>query len=599
MCGMMLKRRWALARKNKAYSDSYIAFLIVVCGVFISCITVFWGYDILPDYQDKLVHLRRIAALADTLKAGYFPSRIYFSMNRSTGYAMPVFYPDLFLYLPSFLYIIGIPLSCCYAVYVVIVNVATAIISYLCLLGFLNGDKLAAALMSLVYTVSVYRLTDVYIRDALGEYTAMAFLPLVIYGFCKIYAQPQVNSTNTKAGMINDSLPLGMGMAALVSSHILTTSITVFFLIVLSVVFIKKTFKPFVLKRLLLSVLICLLLSLYFIVPFIDYILSDRYLVSESSKTMRGFYPGWRELLELIPSGSGSGIAYELRMPTQAGAAITAILAAWFVRNVIRIFKIKKAGRFGKEDRRILGYGTILFVFTGLFMFISSKYFPWTKIESWDNAVSGIICSVQFSWRYLGFATVTAVFLGGILISDIRNNSKTGAALLGCMIFILAAVPAVTLEYRACLENRHVFIEKAESIGIVSDELYFPATWNREASYDMVPVTDDGNVISDFQYEKYRWTVNIDGGYVNRVLFPIVYYKGYTAQGVEGTILDVNASADGRVEVDLPSGFDGTFVLRFRSPLYWRISEISSLLMLMLLIHHRVLERHKHTLPES
>ena len=141
--------------------------------------------------------------------------------------------------------------------------------------------------------------------------------------------------------------------------------------------------------------------------------------------------------------------------------------------------------------------------------------------------------------------------------------------------------------------------KKAESIGIVSDELYFPATWNREASYDMVPVTDDGNVISDFQYEKYRWKVNIDGGYVNRVLFPIVYYKGYTAQGAEGIILDVNASADGRIEVDLPSGFDGTFVLEFRSPLYWRISEIISLLMLMLLIHHRILERHKHTLPES
>ena len=85
--------------------------------------------------------------------------------------------------------------------------------------------------------------------------------------------------------------------------------------------------------------------------------------------------------------------------------------------------------------------------------------------------------------------------------------------------------------------------KKAESIGIVSDELYFPATWNREASYDMVPVTDDGNVISDFKYEKYRWTVNVDGGY--------------------------------------------------------GISEIISLLMLMLLIHHRVLERHKHKLPES
>ena len=161
-------------RKNKAYSDSFIAFMIVTCGVLLSCITVFFGYDILPDYQDKLVHLRRIAALADTLRAGYFPSRIYFSMNESTGYAMSVFYPDLFLYLPAFLYIVGIPLSYCYAVYVVTVNVVTAVISYYCLVRFLKGDKIPAAVMSFVYTLSVYRLTDIYIRDALGEYTAMA-----------------------------------------------------------------------------------------------------------------------------------------------------------------------------------------------------------------------------------------------------------------------------------------------------------------------------------------------------------------------------------------------------------------------------------------
>ena len=59
-------------RKNKADSDSFIAFMIVTCGVILSCITVFFGYDILPDYQDKLVHLRRIAALLIHLRQDIF-----------------------------------------------------------------------------------------------------------------------------------------------------------------------------------------------------------------------------------------------------------------------------------------------------------------------------------------------------------------------------------------------------------------------------------------------------------------------------------------------------------------------------------------------
>jgi hypothetical protein len=583
----MLEKKKEPTLNNKADHDSAAAFLIVTCGVLLSCITVFFGYDILPDYQDKLVHLRRIAALADTLKAGYFPARIYFSMNGSTGYAMPAFYPDIFLYLPSFLYIIGIPLSYCYAVYVVIVNIITAVVSYFCLRKFLGEDKLTAAVMSLVYTVSVYRLTDVYIRDALGEYTAMAFLPLVVYGFYKIYASSGESKKDPKSGIFRDSIPLGVGMAALVSSHVLTTSMTAFFLAVLSVVFIRKTIKPYVLGRLIFSAFICILLSLYFIVPFIDYMLSDNYLVSGSSKVMRGFYPGWRELLELIPSGSGSGIAIELRMPTQIGAALTAIIAAWFVRAVIKILMMKKAGRSGNDVRRATVTGSVLFVMTGLFLFISSKYFPWTKIEAWDNTVSGIICSVQFSWRYIGLATVTAVFLGGVLVSDIRSHSKTGAHLMSVTIIILAIVPAVILESRACSENRHAFIDKGESIGIVSDELYFPVAWNRDASYDRVPVTDSGEVLGDYTVEKYRWTVNagnavdaVNAG-TERILFPVVYYKGYTAHGTDGTELNVSASDDGRVMVDLPSGFDGSFVLEFRSPFYWRISEIISLLTLM------------------
>lgn len=39
--------------------------------------------------------------------------------------------------------------------------------------------------------MSMYRLTNIYVRAAVGEYTAMTFLPLVLYGLYRIYEKDQ------------------------------------------------------------------------------------------------------------------------------------------------------------------------------------------------------------------------------------------------------------------------------------------------------------------------------------------------------------------------------------------------------------------------
>ncbi|MCR5739183.1 MAG: hypothetical protein K6G43_05150 [Lachnospiraceae bacterium] len=572
---------------------SLLPLFIVISGILLSSLTAIFGADILPDYQDKLVHLRRIAALADTLKTGYFPARIYFVMNQGTGYAMPVFYPDIFMYIPAVLYMLGTPLSTAYDTYVILVNIVTALISYKCLKGFLEGDDLSAAVMSFVYTMSVYRLTDVYIRDAAGEYTAMAFLPLIIYGFYRIYAlNDKAGADGAKAGagttpfsvwnVIRDAMPLGIGMAALMSSHILTTMMSAAFLAVTALILWKKTFRSFVLLRLLCSVLIFLLLSAYFLVPFMDYMMADEYLFSGSSDIMRGFYPGWRELLELIPAGSGSGIAYELRMPTQIGAALTAILASWFMRTLSMIFLAKKdPERIRLKDERILS-GSLLFILTAVMLFISSKYFPWTYIESRGGLVSRLFCSVQFSWRYIGPSTVTAVFLGGLLLAGIRKKSRKYGSIFACLCLVLALVPALVLQQRACSENRRAFISRGEEIGIVSDELYFPVRWDREASYDGTPQAEGSVLIGSYDVSDHRWNLAVSNpGDDGTVLFPVVYYKGYAVTDAEGKALDTFMGDDGRACVRIPSGYEGSIMMEYKVPGYWRLAEVVSIISLL------------------
>ena len=562
----------------------------------LSCVTAFFGYDILPDYQDKLIHLRRIAALADTLRAGYFPARIYFVMNGGTGYAMPVFYPDLNLYLPAVLHILGMPLGITYTVYVILTNIVTAVMAYLCVKGFLgcvspsktseglctckegNAGCIPAAVASFLYTLSVYRLTNIYIRDAIGEYTAMAVLPLVIYGFARIYTYESPEK-RPHFDIIKCALPLGAGMALLACSHVLTTMIVTALLLVTSLILIRKTFTPKVFGRLVTAVVIFAGLSAYALLPMLDYMRSDTYLVSGSSYTMRGFYPGWRELLELIPSGSGSGIAIELRMPTAIGAALTAVLAAYAVSAVIRFAASVRNGSVKKGLSAVSAVKLYLFILAGIALFISSRYFPWTYIESRHDALTALLCSIQFSWRYIGIASVLTVFLGAMLVRDVIMRNRRMGLCLAALLAVLALVPALVLECRACSENRHVRINTGSDIGIVGDELYYPVAWNREADYERAPLAIGGAVIEGFEIVNYRWTVDAsaDNG-EGLVIFPVVYYKGYKSVTENGQVLDTYQSEDGRVVTGLPAGFDGSFVMKFSVPALWRISEILSVL---------------------
>lgn len=77
-----------------------IAALVLLC--FLACLPLFtdgllWGDDI--DF-----HLTRIAHLAQGLQDGQFPVRLYTSMLNGYGYAAPLYYCELFLYIPATLY---------------------------------------------------------------------------------------------------------------------------------------------------------------------------------------------------------------------------------------------------------------------------------------------------------------------------------------------------------------------------------------------------------------------------------------------------------------------------------------------------------------
>ena len=94
------------------------------------------------------------------------------------GYANSLFYCDTFLVIPAILRLIGFPMSVSYGGYICLVNLTTAVIAYICFCGIFR-NRVTGMFGSMLYTLAPYRVYNIYNRSAVGEYTAMIFLPLL------------------------------------------------------------------------------------------------------------------------------------------------------------------------------------------------------------------------------------------------------------------------------------------------------------------------------------------------------------------------------------------------------------------------------------
>ncbi|WP_294149200.1 hypothetical protein [uncultured Selenomonas sp.] len=124
-------------------------------------------------------HLYRIEGIKNGLLAGEFPVRL--NAVNLNGYGMPtgIFYPDLFLYFPAVLRLAGLSLVASWKSFLVATNIVTAFASWWAFSSYLRSAR-TGAVASLFYLVFLYRVFDIYVRNAAGEILALAFLPAAL-----------------------------------------------------------------------------------------------------------------------------------------------------------------------------------------------------------------------------------------------------------------------------------------------------------------------------------------------------------------------------------------------------------------------------------
>ena len=218
----MVKKLSALF--DKLIERKWFVFTILTMIVIVASVPAF--RNAVYDGHDLSFHLGRIQTIAEGLQEGQFPVRYDTNAWNGYGYISSIMYGNIFLYIPAVLYILGMPVFRAFNIYVVLVYVVTVGISYYSFKRLFN-DSYWGIIATLLYTLVGYRIMNVYLRTAVGEFSAMAFLPLYVYGLYLIYQKGRC-------------IPFIIATTGLIQTHILTTEMVAVFTLLFVVINIKE-----------------------------------------------------------------------------------------------------------------------------------------------------------------------------------------------------------------------------------------------------------------------------------------------------------------------------------------------------------------------
>ena len=242
---------------RKRYREKMAAVLAVLATAGFTSIPMFC--DGIYFSHDLLFHLNRIYGIAEGVST-QLPVRIHPFWGKNYGYATGVCYGDLLLYFPAFLYREGIPLRIASKIYLFGIQLLTAGISIFSFQS-ISGKKNVGRLCGFLYTASMWRLVDVYTRGALGEYSAMAFLPLVVLGFWFLLKE----EPEYKKGFFS----FAVGFTGVIQTHVLSVLMLALFGGLLCLLKWRRFFTKKVLQAFLVSAAGVVFLNLGFLIPLV------------------------------------------------------------------------------------------------------------------------------------------------------------------------------------------------------------------------------------------------------------------------------------------------------------------------------------------
>lgn len=483
---------------------------IIKLIIIIFAISIFSVYPYLNNKifyaHDLPYHLNRILSMTENIKSGDFLSLIHTRLLNNLGYANGIFYPQFFMYIPAILMTItGAHVLSIYKIFLIIITFFTFLSMYYSTKKIF-GKKSIAFFAGIIYTFSLYRLTDIYVRGAIGELLSFVFIPIILYGLYEI-----IFAENKKWWI------LVIGISGLAYSHLLSFVFIIPLILLICLLNINIIFKDkSKLKNLFISALISILITLAFFGPMLEQKLSYRFHIDnntvDSPQELKNRANSLSMTLNSKVIGGYATNSSEDDGCMSEGIGVILLLCAG-------LFILRKNINYKQNKFEIQLYCIGLIT-----LFMTTKLFPWDKLN--------YINIIQFPFRLNIFPTVIFSIVGANTIYEImgRKDEIMKVLCLVVMIFNIYILNETNINFNSVRFFTYESLVEGVDQEIASKE-YLPEETDLEELNDctLYNINDKENKIEfnqkrnkiTFKYENQKQDMEIN--------VPLLYYKGYRA----------------------------------------------------------------------
>ena len=475
---------------------------------------------------DLSFHLNRLLGME-----GIYASPINFKAFYGIGLGVNYFYPFLTYYPFFVLYRLSHSVFLGYYIYQYLLTIITFLIAYYSVSNIMvienkeNKKDFASLLFATLYTFSLYRLDNIVIRFATGEFIAYAFIPLVFYGLFVILK-----------GDYRKWYILSIGMSLVAYSHLISlllTALLVGFIFIISFVFLNSK------KERLLSFIVATLST-------ISIFAFQLVLMGEQSLSNAIVKP---QGVNLNTTGhSLKDLLLNLNFDNNYTLPGFLIIVCLII-SIIGIFKLQK-------------YDVFIFVFTLILIFLESP------LVHWPENSEHIVSSIQFIWRLNTFITLFTAYLASkVFVSlSLRKEYLIGVLIgvIGLTTFFTVSQAQKTIEGPQTTFNN---MPKEELLPVVINGDYHATDYmlstngsisdydafQRKLRHEVINLEDNQIVETKILFNSLKTKLIIDSDKKLTVSLPFYAYKGLSVD-LDRHSTSFSKAPDAGIEVVIPKG---------------------------------------------
>lgn len=475
---------------------------------------------------DLSFHLNRLLGME-----GIYASPINFKAFYGIGLGVNYFYPFLTFYPFFVFYRLTHSVFLGYYIYQYLLTVLTFLVAYFSISNIMvidsKGDKkdFAGLLFATLYTFSLYRLDNIVIRFATGEFIAYAFIPLAFYGLFVILK-----------GNYRKWYILSIGMSLIAYSHLISlllTGLLVGFIFITTFGFVNSK------KERLVSFIVAVL-STISIFAFQLVLIGEQTLSNEIVK------PQGVSLNET--AHSLKDLLLNLNFDNNYTLPGFLIIICLLV-SLIGVSRLQK-------------YDVLIFILTLILIILESPLIHWP--ENSEHVVS----SIQFIWRLNNFITLFTAYLASkVFVSFTLRKEYLIAVLIGVIgltTFFTVSQARKTVEGPQTSFNN---MPKEELLSVVTNGDYHATDYmlktdgsisdydafQRKLQHKLINLQNNQVVKAKMSVSSLKTNFEVISDKNLTVSLPVYAYKG-VAVDLDGQKTEFKKAPDSGIELVIPKG---------------------------------------------